>query len=192
VLALDPKGGDTTLASLSKHGFERVTSWPPPHRVREAIARGEPARLIVGHQVRDADEYDTKLAPLLNKVLHEAFGEGGWTIYVDELQVAADRRMMNLTARIERNLIAARDRGISVVTSFQRPANVPRSASEMSTYFVVWYTRDVDTVNRLAEMMGRPKEEVRGMVKALGRFDVLLASNNPHDPILATHVPRSA
>lgn len=190
VLALDPKGGDSTLSTLEKRGFQRITSWPPPRKIREGIARGEPARLIVGHRITDADDYEKKLQPLLAKTLHEAFAEGGWTIYVDEMQVAADARMMNLTARIERNLIAARDRGISMVSSFQRPARVPRSAGDQSTYFVVWYTRDTDVVNRLAEMMGRQKDQVRGAVRALDRHDIVVVSNNPHDPMIFTHVPK--
>ena len=189
VLALDPKGGDTTLSTLEKRGFQRITSWPPPRKVREAISKGEPARLIVGQRLR-ARADRPKLRALLSDAIDGAFEEGGWTLYVDELQVAADRRLMNLTAGIEENLIAARDRGVSVVTSYQRPANVPRTASEMSTYLFVWYTRDQDTVDRIAQMMGRPKAEIRGAIGALGRHDVAMVTNNPHDPLFLTHVPK--
>lgn len=189
VLALDPKGGDSTLSTLEQRGFQRITSWPPPRKVREQIENGEPARLIVGMPVR-ARADRPKLKALLEKAIDAAFEEGGWTLYVDELQVAADRRLMNLTAGIEENLIAARDRGVSVVTSFQRPANVPRSASEMATYIVCWYTRDTDVVNRLAEMFGRRKEEVRGMIAALQRHEIMVATNDPHDPVIFTAVPR--
>lgn len=189
VVALDPKGGDTTLAGLERRGFVRVSQWPPPKKIMRDVAEGRPARLIVSHAWRSKEDFP-KLRALLERTIDGVFEQGGWTLYVDELQIAADRRIMNLTAGIEQNLIAARDRGVSVVTSYQRPANVPRSASEMSTYLVVWYTRDRDVVHRLSEMMGRDRSETRAMVNGLGRHDILLASNNPHDPLLATHVPK--
>lgn len=189
VLALDPKGGDSTLSMLERRGFTRITRWPPPRRILEGIERGEPARLIVGQKLRSRADRP-KLGGLLREALDGAFEDGGWTVYVDELQIAADQRLMNLMASIEENLIAARDRGVSVVTSYQRPARVPRSASEMSTYLVTWYTRDVDTVNRLAEMMGRDKKEVRGAIRGLGRHCILVVSNNPHEPMIVTAVPR--
>jgi hypothetical protein len=189
VVALDPKGGDSTLAHLETRGFRRIGQWPPPRDVRKAIADGEPARLIVGLPVRSREDRP-KLRALLSRAIDGVFEEGGWTLYIDELQVAADQRLMNLTAGIEENLIAARDRNVSVVTSYQRPARVPRSASEMATYLFTWHTRDVDTVNRMAEMMGRDRAQVRGWVRGLERYAVLVVSNNPHDPVLATWVPR--
>lgn len=188
VLALDPKGGDSTLSTLERRGFERITSWPPPRAVRERIAKGEPARLIVGQRLRTREDRP-RLAAVLRDAIDGAFTEGGWTLYIDELQIAADARLMNLTAPIEENLIAARDRGVSVVTSYQRPARVPRSASEMSSMLVVWYTRDQDTVDRIAQMMGRPKPQIRGAIAGLRRYDVLLVTNDPHDPLVLTHVP---
>lgn len=189
VIALDPKGGDSTIGALERRaGFQRVSQWPPPRKILGQIERGEPTRLIVGTRLRTPADRP-KLRGLLADTIGGVFEQGGWTMYVDELQIAADRRLMNLTGGIEECLIAARDRGVSVVTSFQRPANVPRSASEMSTYLWVWYTRDRDTVDRIAHMMGRPKEEVRGAMSALGPFDVMVVSNNPHDPMMFTNVP---
>ncbi|MGH7484333.1 MAG: hypothetical protein ACREMY_01860, partial [bacterium] len=162
VLAMDPKGGDSTLASLMKHGFTR-SMWPPSRDDRKAINEGRPVRLIVGPIIRSKDDLPKQKATLA-AALDGAFDEGGWTVYIDELQLAADRRMLNLMSQIERNLIAARDRGVSMVTSFQRPAYVPRAASDQSAWMFVAYTRDVDVVNRIAEMAGRPKAEIRGAV----------------------------
>ena len=59
VLALDPKGEDETLAAS---GYERLTCWPPPGKVRERIAQGGTARLIVGGATRTQGELD-KLVP---------------------------------------------------------------------------------------------------------------------------------
>ncbi|MGH7485667.1 MAG: hypothetical protein ACREMY_08705 [bacterium] len=189
VLALDPKGGDSTLASLQVKGFRR-SSWPPTRQDRKDIAEGRPVRLIVGMPIVKKEDMEAHKG-LLQAALDGAFEEGGWTVYLDELQMAADRRMMGLTNSIERNMIAARDRGVSMVTSFQRPAYVPRAASDQSTWLAVWITRDVDVVNRLAEMAGRPKAEIRGAVAGLERYDLLLFSRIPTEPIRVIHPPKS-
>lgn len=191
VLAMDPKGGDTTLSTLEgRRGFERIESWPPPKRVLRAIERGEPARLIVGSKVRARSDRP-KLRAVLADAIDGAFEMGGWTMYVDELQVATDPRLMNLGASIEENLIAARDRGVSVVTAFQRPARVPRAASEMATWLLVWYTRDRDTLDRIAEMMGRPKAEVRGAVSELREHCLLAVNRSPRQPMIVTRPPKA-
>lgn len=188
VLALDPKGGDSTLSGLQKAGFER-SDWPPSKEIRKRVEEGKPARLIIGSSIRDAEDLP-RLRKQMAEALKDAFNERGWTVYVDELQIVADRRLMNLSASVERNLIAARDRKVSMVMSFQRPSNVPRSASEMATWFIVLYTRDRDVVDRLAEMAGRPSAEMRGMVKGLPEYCVLVFSRNPREPVIVTRAKR--
>lgn len=192
VLALDPKGGDSTLKILQRHGFIR-SSWPPDRKTRRRIEEGDGARLIVGDVVSSRADLP-RLRATISRALDDAFDEGGWTLYIDELQIAADRRLMGLGGSIERLLIAARDRGVSVVTSYQRPANVPRSASEMSRWLFVWHTRDTDVVNRLAEMAGRPKPEVRGAMRALAelRYGCLVFAQDPALPIIVTRPPKAS
>lgn len=185
VLACDPKGGDSTLAVLERRGFRRIDRWPPPRSVRKAIEEGEAARLIVGPRIRSKDDLP-KLRTAIAGAVDGAFDDGGWTLYFDELQVAADARMMGLSASIERNLIAARDRGVSVVSSFQQPVRVPRSAYQQATHLIVYRTRDLDTVNRLAELLGRPKAEIRGALRALPKFHVAVFDRDPFGPVIVT------
>ena len=189
VMAIDPKGGDTTLATLQRHGFER-SGWPPSREHRKAIQKGEPVRLIVGKRIRERSDVPEHRR-IMAAALDAAFDEGNWTVYVDELQLLADRRMMKLGTSIERNMIAARDRGVSMVCSFQRPAYVPRAASDQATWIFLWYTRDVDMVNRLAEMTGRPKPEIRGAVSGLAKHSVLLFSRDPTAPIPLLRPPKT-
>lgn len=189
VLALDPKGGDSTLSTLESRGFERVTQWPLARSIRRRIEQGEPARLIVGQHIRSREDRP-KLRELLAKTIDGAFADGGWTIYCDELQVAADRRLMNLGPMIEEHLIAGRDRKLSFVGSYQRPANVPRAAADQSTWVAVWYTRDIDVVKRLAEMLGRPAAEIKGAISALEPHCVLLVNRRPREPMIVTRPPR--
>ncbi len=171
-------------------GFTRCVSWPPPREVRRSIEKGEAARLIVGPIIRNKDDLPKQKATFA-AALDGAFDEGGWTCYIDELQLMADRRMLGLTTGIERILIAARDRGVSMVTSFQRPANVPRAASDQASWLAVYYTRDIDVVGRLAEMAGRPRNEIRGAVSGLERYSVLLFSQDPSEPIRVIRPPKT-
>ena len=182
VLAFDPKGGDSTLRGS---GWPRLPEWPPPRKVYDDMAKGIPQRFIVGPATRTVADLPIQRGTF-SKALNGAFDNGGWTVYVDELQLAADRRMMNLATHVERMLISARDKEISVVTAYQRPANVPRTASDQSTWIAVAFTRDRDVVDRLAEMLGRPKPEIRGAIDALDPYCWLVVGRNPRLPMMIT------
>jgi hypothetical protein len=185
VLAFDPKGGDSTLAGS---GFERVTTWNKrliAKRLNDNERDGKPTRLIIGKVVNThADRAAHRQLQAL--ALHDAWEMGGFTTYIDELQLLTDRRFMALGDTVEEYLIAARDKRLSVVSTYQRPANVPRAASDQASWFAVGYTRDSDVVDRLGEMAGRPRAEMRGAVKALPRFSFLVFSRDPREPIIVT------
>jgi len=187
VIALDAKGGDESLELLTRHGFIHST-WPMQRADWKDVEEGRAKRIIVGSGIQSTDDLPL-LKQEISQALKDAYDQKRWTVYIDELQLVADRRLMNLSARVEVNLIAARNRGVSIVSSFQRPANVPRSASEMSTWFIVFYTRDRDTVDRLAEMAGRPGGEIRGMVRGLPEYCTLIFSRNPREPVIITRAP---
>lgn len=187
VIALDAKGGDESLELLTKKGFI-YSQWPLTSKQWKEIEGGKPMRVIVGAGIQSLEDLPLLKAEIAT-ALRDAYNQKRWTVYIDELQLVADRRLMNLSARVEVNLIAARNRGVSIVSSFQRPANVPRSASEMSTWFIVFYTRDRDTVDRLAEMAGRPTPEIRGMIRGLPEFCTLIFSRNPREPVVVTRAP---
>lgn len=186
VLALDPKGGDETLAALQ---FRRLPEWPGEKGIRKLLREdaeaGRPSHYTVGPiAMRGAD------LPILRRAcsdaLDAAFDMGRWTIYVDELQVLSDRRMMNLSGKAAKLLVAARSKGVTFVSSFQSPSWVPSEAVRQPRWIAVSYTRDTDTVNRLAEVLGRPKPEIRGAVKELPAYHWLIVGRNPREPMIIT------
>lgn len=189
VLGVDPKGGDDTLA---KAKLPRLTQWPPKGRDYDKMARGEPVRYVVGRraQTRADRAYNRSL---MGRVLPDVFDQGGWTVAIDELQILADRRFMGLADDVEELLISARYKRISIVSLFQRPANVPRAAYEMASWIFLGLTLDVDTVNRLAEITGRARSEIRGAVSGLSAADYswLIVPGNPRRPLIVT-IPREA
>lgn len=185
VLAFDPKGGDDTLA---KTGYPRLPNWPPPPKAYDKMAKREPVKYLIGPKTLKLEDRPALIAAQA-KALTGAWNDGGWTVAIDELQIAADK--MGQADAIEQLLIAARTRKVSVVSLFQRPANVPRAAYEMASWIFLGLTMDIDTINRLAEIVGRPKHEIRGVVNGLSRTDYSWAvvPNNPRRPIVLT-LPR--
>lgn len=185
VLALDPKGEDETL---SKSGYQRITAWPPSSRIRDGIAEGKPARLIVGGSNRTNEEME-KLRDLMQHAVEGVRSEGGWTIYADEFQILADRRMFGLDKEIERLLIAARTKGTSVITSFQAPAWVPKASTRQTRFVVMFPTRDKNMIKVVAETMGRPWDELAEAVRELPDYHCLVIPKKPRAPMVVTHAP---
>jgi hypothetical protein len=186
VLALDPKGEDETLA---ESGFERIVSWPLSNKVRDRIAEGQPARLIVGGSIRTAAD-KRQLVTLMEQVVEGVRGEGRWTVYADEFQLLADRRMYGLDKPIEELLVAARSKGTSVVTSFQAPAWVPKAATRQATFCVLWPTRDRNMIKAVAESMGRTWQEIVAAVDELPSFHVLVIPKRVKAPMVITKAPK--
>ena len=183
VLAIDPKGEDSTLTAS---GFVRIRSWPPPEQVRKDIADGKPARLIVGGGIRSAEDWD-HLERTIGECLDGVFAEGGWTTFVDELQISA--QMMGHSRRIQRNLVGARDKKASHVTAYQAPSWVPTAASRQAKWLAVWPPRDEDVIKSLAAKAGRPAVEMRELLHELPDYHVAVIGQNPRHPIVITHPP---
>lgn len=186
VLAVDPKGGDSTLGGL---GYERLSTWPGERKLANMVAdndeAGRPSRYIVGPEIHTkADE--ERLRDVVKQSLDGAFAMGDWTYYVDELQILTDPRMMNLRQEADRMLISARHKGLSFVSSYQAPSWVTPHAAKMSTWCAVSYTRDTDVVNRLAEILGRPKPEIRGALQGLDKYTWLMVGRDPREPVRVT------
>jgi len=183
-LAIDPKGEDDTLTDS---GFLRLRSWPPPRNIREDIEKGKGAHLVVGGGVRSVADFD-KLKELVGQVLDAAYVEGGWTVFLDELQVAS--QMFGHSLKVQRNLISARARGVSMMTAYQAPAWVPSAASRQARWLVAWPTRDEDVIKSIAAKCGRPWQEVKAVLHGLPDFHVMVVGTNPRDPIVVTHCPK--
>ncbi len=186
VLALDPKGGDSTLSTL---GYERLTKWPGIKEMNKKLEANEeeglPSRYIIGGMSRTEEE-EENLKKTMRDTLTDAWSMGGWTCYADELQLLTDPRMMNLKQPVDRMLIAARDRGLSFVSSYQSPSWVSPQAARQASWVAVSYTRDDETVSRLAEILGRPKPEVRGVFKGLKKYSWVIVGRDPREPYRVT------
>ena len=184
VLVPDAKGGDRTLDSL---GWPRVRQWPLPRRYRDRVKDGEPVRVIIGIRVNSKEDFE-KNAALLRKVIASVFGQGKWTLWCDEGQVLSDRRYVDAGDDLEKLLIIARDRLVSIVYSVQRPqigrtTPAASAAYSQSDWLFVSNTRDTRVHDRLAEIAGRPAAEMRGLIEALPRYTWACIGLDPTEPI---------
>lgn len=186
VIALDPKGEDETL---SASGFVRITKLPLPRKIRNAIAEGKPARIIIGGSAR-TDAEERSLRSLMRDAVAMVRQQGGWTIYADEFQVLADMRMFNLGKPIEQLLVSARSNGTSVVTSFQAPAWVPRAATRQAWGVVIFSTRDRAMIKSIAESMGRDWHTLATIVDELPQFFAIFIPKSIHAPMILVHPPK--
>jgi hypothetical protein len=183
VLAFDPKGGDDTLAAS---GFQRVTDWPLPGKVWEEIEDDKPARLIIGGKGWSTDQ----LRPLFKKVLDDVAKNGKWTLYVDEFQITADRRFMDLAKEVEALLITARFKMVSVVTAYQAPSWVPTASTRQASWVIVWPTKDEDSIKKLAEKSGRNKIQIKRVIDSLPPYHCLIIPPKHTDPMIITTAPK--
>jgi len=186
VIVLDAKAGDS---SLDKWGYERVTRWPLPYEMKEDLKDGNPVHVIVGKRAKTAKDFDLN-SSLLARVVRDLWAMGRWTVVCDELQLLADKRFAGgaVGNDLEKMLVAARDRKISVVGTFQRPAigrNTPAASASISqsTFVFVSRTRDKRVWQRVAEITGRPVPETSGLIQALRRFQFACYSLDPNEPI---------
>lgn len=182
VLALDAKGGDSTL---KKSGYTPVNSWPLPKEIRNDVAEGKAARLVMGFMPKAVAEFET-LKTLLRETLEGIWIDGGWTVEIDEAQIACDRKMMNLSGHVEKLLVAARDKRLSVLTLFQAPAWVPTATTRQATWVVIFPTRDVDVIKTLAAKIGRDWRDLQAILHEIPDHYCIVAGLNPRDPLILT------
>lgn len=187
VIAYDAKGGDHTLADF---GFRRIGQWPLPKQVLEDIASGLPVRINLGHTITKSSDW-LRNRRLFAAAIDGVFEMGHWTEYWDEYQLMTDRKMKyRFGPMSEEHLIAARDKGISNVNSFQAPAWVPSAATRQSTWLAAWRTKDVDVIDAMANKMGRDKKMMRQLLPRLPKFTVIVGGKDPFEPLVLTSVPR--
>jgi hypothetical protein len=172
--------------SLSASGWDRVQSWLP-RWVKEDLKDHRPVRIIVGGISNNDDQF-AKLSTLLKRAIKGIWATGHWTVFCDEGQLISDTRYVGGGTGVERLLIAARDRGVSVVFATQRPSvglRAPSSiaAMQQASWLVVTRTRDRKVHARLAELAGRPIEEMSKLITGLPKFTWAIFGLDPYQPI---------
>ena len=204
VAAFDPKGEDETLTAS---GFERVATVPTDMRgplwrarnwqaarqwdhIENRIAEGKPVRIIIGQPAR-TPEQDLANQDLMRRAFGYVRQVGGWTAYVDELELVSSPQMFGQGPAVNRMLITARRDGTSVVTSYQAQAWVSKHATRQARFAVMWPTGDQDMIDNVARAMGRDRRVVRAAVGELPAYHVLVIPRGKSGgPLICTSAPK--
>jgi hypothetical protein len=191
VLVLDAKGHDS---SLSAFGYARTSAWPLPNKYKQDIKEGYPCHVIVGRKIMTEEDFERNAA-LLRRVVKDVFGQGKWTLVADEGQILADTRYVGAGASLEKLLIVARDRKVSIVFAVQRPSigrtsPAASAAFSQATWLFATHTRDQKVQDRLAEIAGRPAPEFRALLNELPKYTWACFGLDPHEPIRIIQPPK--
>lgn len=194
VIVLDPKGEDPTL---SKAGWPRVTALPNDRRhfpkdlrkkIEDPYYTG-PIRMIVGldAKTRASDEANKRL---LQDTLEYARQSGGWTVYVDEHQVATDPRMFNLGPMVARMAVSAASAGTSIMTSMQYIGWSEKAPVRQASFVTLWKNKSRDLMRKASEELGRDWRELAAIVDELDKYDLVTFSDEVRAPIVLTRPPK--
>lgn len=185
---LSPKGVDKTLRALR---LRRLADWPGDTKMDKLLddddEHGRVSRYLFGRDVATPKQDWPKLAEVYDRCLAGMYRMGGWTCYVDDLKLLMD---MGLGPVATRWLVAARSLTLSFVSAFQFPRRVIRSALDEPTWIFASQTRDATMVDRTAEVLGRPKPEIRGFLEAIPRHAWLCVGRDPTAAAVVTMPPK--
>jgi DNA helicase HerA-like ATPase len=117
--------------------------------------------------------------------------EGRWTVYVDELALAADPRWYDLGDELERMWAQGRSLGISLVTNTQRPARIPPLAYTQISHLFMGQTADKRDAERLSEIGGMDRRDTIDLLTDMPKFT--FAYRNVRDrTTVSTRPPKRA
>lgn len=194
VIALDPKGEDPTL---SRSGWTRVTALPTDRRhfPRDLRKRIEdpydtgPVRMVVGldARTRASDEANRQL---LQDTLEYARQSRGWTVYVDEHQVATDPRMFGLGPQVARMAVSAASAKTSILTSMQYVGWSEKAPVRQASMVSLWKNKSRDLMRKVSEELGRDWRELAAIVDELDKYDLVTFSDDVRAPIILTRPPK--
>ena len=167
VIILAPKGVDKTLRGFGYH----IKKWPPPFYVPGPNKSGN-WLLRLEPRIKTPKDL-AKVREEFAKALLRGFSKGSMTVYIDELQVTADPRMMGLGKLIEADLLMGRSRDLSIVSSIQVPRWAPRAAYDQASHVLMWRQRDLPSLRRIGEISGVDTRKVMNAVKELAFHEFL-------------------
>ena len=185
---ISPKGLDDTLRALH---LRRLADWPGDRKMDsildEDIRAGRVSRYLIGKEVETYAADWPQLVPVYRRSLQGMFRMRGWTCYVDDLKLLCD---MGLGPDATRWLISARSRGLTFMSAFQFPRRVIRTALDEPTWIFASQTRDATVIDRTAEVLGRPKAEIRGYLEETERYSWLCVGRDLRAPVRVTIPPK--
>lgn len=142
VAVLATKRKDSSLDEFRRDGYKedrRLYEWQPRTIIFPPFPR-DPDKLLEAHR------------QVFRRALTDAYSNGGWTIYADEVRYLT--KQLKLSQEVELALLQGRSLGSSFVAATQRPRHVPLELYDQATHLFLWRDTDMGNVQRISEIGG--------------------------------------
>ncbi len=183
VLATKPK--DDTLDKLVKDGYRKVKNWKGVVALTRQMNRDRSLRVVMWPPYRSIRDKATQAAAL-DEAMHEAFIQGGWTVFADELYTLGD---LGLNEQLRAYWSQGRALGLSLVAGTQRPAHVDLMAYDQPTHVFFWRDNDERNLKRISGMNGANSKIIKETVSSMARHDTFYV-NTRTGAMVITRPPR--
>ncbi len=165
VLANKPK--DPTLDKMTREGWLRVRSWPPPRS-----HKGQPARRVLLWPGIDGPAGFHSQAVTFDAALRAIFTGGRYAVYADEVRYLS--HTLGLKPLVELLWLQGRSLGITLVAATQRAAWVPLEFYSQARHLFLFRESSPANRRRLLEHCGGANgTEVARIVAGLDRHEFL-------------------
>ena len=169
VVMFGSKRTDVFYDDLIRRGWVRVKRWP---KKIEDDSKGRRRLLFWVPTVTPAAVPATRAAfrEALDKI---AETESNLVVYVDELMFATDPAWLDLSHHMELAWQQWRSSGLSLFVSAQRASHIPLLAYDQVEWIFVSRENDLRNADRIGEMAGLDRFQVRDLVRQLERYQWL-------------------
>lgn len=169
VVALECKPEDSTMRKLiARDGYQRQKEFIPEVGTH----------LVVWPKMRSMRDLPQQ-RDVFEDTLNRAFGQGGWTVYLDEMSYLYD--LLKLQTLIRMLYQTARSTKLSLVAGTQRPAFVPLAMYDQATWLFFWSDNDETNLKRIGNIGGLAAKPIRQAVASLGEHEVLALNTRTKD-----------
>lgn len=170
---------------VTSGGYTKLDRWPKWSRDDD---RGNRHLVIwppIGtkEDVADVSVARRRLREAMDKIMRE----GGWTVYVDELLFASRATWLGLERQLEFYWQQARTEKVSLVVSAQRSSKIPLLAYDQISHLFVFRDNDRNNAERIGEMAGQDRLEVRDEIQKLSDHEFLYVDVR-HDDMMISKV----
>lgn len=165
-VVLCSKKKDATYDKFLAQGYERIPKWPPPPQPKGQDWQ----HVLLWPKIEKMEDLDA-CGPIFDRCLNDIFIDEGWTVALDDLYYLC--KELKLQKPITKLNYQVRSLGVSLVSCMQRPAWVPRSTWDQSSYAFISRLSDIDDVRSIVGLSRVSSKELIGWLNKLRRWDWL-------------------
>jgi hypothetical protein len=142
--------------------YDVIRKWPPTRKQ---------SRVILWPKFEGPEDEITQ-RQVINGALGSMFSQGGWTVYVDELDWLVNG--LGLKKWPKTLWQQGRSLKLTFLSGVQRPRNVPLDGYANSTHLFIWGANDQEDIRRLSGLGSANTQTIRRVVaNELGDYDTL-------------------